>query len=58
LIIDEIFARIIGLRVVLTSLSGKATYQDLWEMASTFACEEGGHNGINHARRNKNGVFG
>jgi hypothetical protein len=34
------------------------TYQDVWEMASTLTCEEGGHNGVNHARRNKNGVFG
>jgi hypothetical protein len=34
------------------------TYQDSWEMVSTFTCEELGHNGINHARCNKDGVIG
>jgi len=39
-------------------LCGNATHQNLWETASTFMCEEGGHNGVNHGRSNKNGVFG
>jgi hypothetical protein len=30
----------------------------LWEMVSTFMCEERGHGWVNHALRNQNAVIG